>query len=305
MTLAISTAAVAASHPLLSGPSPARASASSMEFVVSTPNAIGTRVAAAAAVKPCATADAMNSMCGVSPLIRQPRHTIASNWPPSAACRAATGTSNEPGTRTMVMQSAPTPAAVSAATAPACSRSVMKSWYFDTTIATRRPLAGSLASMVRTGMGSVSFEGRRSLLEKGGGALPHVVGGHRQPEERGLQCGRLCRRHLQSAVDSVENVAHRDRGVACELVGQCACRRHQLASRDDAVDEPDSFGLRGRNRRAGQQELHRFRLADQAREPIRATVTGHQPKRDLGLAEPGRVSGQPQCTGHRQLAATA
>ena len=46
---AISTAAAAASHPLFDGPSPARSSASSTELVVSTPNVIGTPVAAAAA----------------------------------------------------------------------------------------------------------------------------------------------------------------------------------------------------------------------------------------------------------------
>ena len=56
----------------------ARSSASSTELVVSTPNAIGTPVAAAAAVSPCATADAMYSKCGVSPRMRQPRQTTAS-----------------------------------------------------------------------------------------------------------------------------------------------------------------------------------------------------------------------------------
>src|SRR5438445_171730 len=58
-TSAISIAATAASRPLLDGPSPARASASSTEFVVSTPNAIGTPVAAEPAASPCATAEQM------------------------------------------------------------------------------------------------------------------------------------------------------------------------------------------------------------------------------------------------------
>src|SRR3954466_2885982 len=56
---AISIAAAAASQPLLVGPSPARASASSAELVVSTPNVIGTPVSADACVRPCATADEM------------------------------------------------------------------------------------------------------------------------------------------------------------------------------------------------------------------------------------------------------
>ena len=53
-------------------------------------------------VSPCATADEMYSKCGVSPRIRQPRQTIASNRPLSAACCAASGISKAPGTRTTV-----------------------------------------------------------------------------------------------------------------------------------------------------------------------------------------------------------
>ena len=67
----------AASRPLFDGPGAARSSASSAELVVSTPNAIGTPVLAAAAVMPCAHADAMYSKCGVAPRIRQPRQTTA------------------------------------------------------------------------------------------------------------------------------------------------------------------------------------------------------------------------------------
>src|SRR5205814_7001704 len=66
-TDAISIAATAASCPLLAGPSPARAIASSTEFVVSTPKEIGTPVAPAAAAICSATAAAMIPMCGVSP----------------------------------------------------------------------------------------------------------------------------------------------------------------------------------------------------------------------------------------------
>src|SRR5207253_102966 len=57
-TPTISIAAAAASQPLFDGPSPARSIASSTEFVVRTPNAMGTPVAAAPAVKPLATAEA-------------------------------------------------------------------------------------------------------------------------------------------------------------------------------------------------------------------------------------------------------
>src|SRR6185436_12817526 len=86
---AISIAAAAASRPLLSGPGPDRAAACASSSVVSTPKAIGMPVSPAAAVMPCATAEAMWSKCGVSPRMMQPRQTMASKRPFSAATRAA------------------------------------------------------------------------------------------------------------------------------------------------------------------------------------------------------------------------
>src|SRR6188474_1082516 len=56
---AISSAAAADSRPLLAGPSPARAIASSAVFVVNTPNATGTPVACEARMMPSAAALAM------------------------------------------------------------------------------------------------------------------------------------------------------------------------------------------------------------------------------------------------------
>src|SRR5580765_1909476 len=44
-----------------------------------------------------------------------------------------------------------TPALARAASAPACSRSVTKSLYFETTTATRNPAAACVASIVRMG----------------------------------------------------------------------------------------------------------------------------------------------------------
>ncbi len=76
-SVAISTAASAASRPLLAGPAAARSTACSTESVVSTPKAIGTPVAAAASLMPCAAAEAMYSKCGVPPRITQPRQTTA------------------------------------------------------------------------------------------------------------------------------------------------------------------------------------------------------------------------------------
>ena len=52
---------------------------------------MGTPVAAAAAVMPCAHAEAMYSKCGVAPLIRHPRQTTAPTRPVSATRCAAIG----------------------------------------------------------------------------------------------------------------------------------------------------------------------------------------------------------------------
>ena len=70
----MSSAAVAASWPLLDGPSPARARASSAVFVVRSPNETGTCVMRRSMMRREA-ASAMYSKCGVSPRIRHPRHT--------------------------------------------------------------------------------------------------------------------------------------------------------------------------------------------------------------------------------------
>src|SRR5580765_2683032 len=113
------------------------------------------------------------------------------------------------------MPSRVTPAASSAAIEPVWSRSVTKSWYFDTTMATRRPLAAGLPSIVRIASSSTSPERRLALLEKGGGALAHIDGSHYETEERGFKCRPLRKRHFESAIHGVENVSRRNRSVAC------------------------------------------------------------------------------------------
>src|SRR5436190_404097 len=94
---AISSAAIAASHPLLPCLPPARSRAWSNVSVVSTPNVTGTPFRSAASRMPRAASAATKSKCGVSPRITAPRQTTAS-YPPGAASRSATrGISNAPG----------------------------------------------------------------------------------------------------------------------------------------------------------------------------------------------------------------
>src|SRR5436853_2580082 len=133
-SFAISSAAAAASRPLFPAPGPERSTACSSVSVVSTPKAIGTPVAEAARAMPSAAASAMYSKCIVSPLMRQPRQTTASNSPLSPRRWAVSGISKAPGTRSTVSASAGTSASAKNSCAPRSSPSVISSLKRETNI---------------------------------------------------------------------------------------------------------------------------------------------------------------------------
>src|ERR1043165_8500607 len=136
-SFAISSAAAAASRPLFPAPAPERSTACSSVSVVSTPKAIGTPGAEAARAMPCVAASAMYSKCIVSPLMRQPRQTTASNSPLSPRRWAVIGISKAPGTRITVSASGGTSASAKNCCAPRSSPSVISSLKRATTIAKR------------------------------------------------------------------------------------------------------------------------------------------------------------------------
>ena len=59
------------------------------------------------------------------------------------------------------------------------------------------------------------------------------------------------------------------------------------------------------DRVADQVHLERLLGADQPRQPLGAAEAGDDPELDLGLAEDGRLGGDPEVARHRQLAAAA
>src|SRR4029450_1733864 len=225
----------------------------------------------------------MYSKCGVSPRIRQPRQTTASNRPLSAACCADSGISNAPGTRTMVMSSRATPAASSALTAAAFSFSVTKGLNLETTMATRRPVPRPDPSMVTR---LTPLELGLPLREKRRRAFAHVVGRRHQAEERRFVLTRLGERHLESLVHGVDDLAERDRRAPRQLARPGARLRHQLGRRHDAIDETDPLRLVRGDRRAGENHLHRLAFADEAGQPLRTGVSRDEPQGDLRLTEP-------------------
>ena len=97
----------------------------------------------------------------------------------------------------------------------------------------------------------------------------------------------------------------RDRRLGGQLAAPHQRRLEQLVVGDDAVDEAEFERLLGEDRVADQVHLQRLVRPDQARQPLGAAEAGDDPELDLGLAEDGRLGGDPHVAGHRQLAAAA
>src|SRR5437879_8506340 len=134
------------------------------------------------------------------------------------------------------MSLAATPAASSAASAPACSRSVTKSWYFETMTAKQNSVARPLPSIV--GIPALpALELRLALLQKRRRALAHVFGGGDEAEQRRFVLARFGERHLDAFVHSADDVSHGDRRARGKLRGERAGFRHQFRGCDDSIHE--------------------------------------------------------------------
>ena len=75
--------------------------------------------------------------------------------------------------------------------------------------------------------------------------------------------------------------------------------------RHDARDEPERERLLGAEEAAGEDHVHRHRLADRPRQALRAAGAGDEAELDLRLAELRRLRGDDHVAEHRQLAAAA
>ncbi len=90
-----------------------------------------------------------------------------------------------------------------------------------------------------------------------------------------------------------------------DLLGRIQGVLDQLLGRNDTADQPAAFGLFGTHEAAGQVHVHRFGLADEPGQALGAAHAGNHPQVDFGLAEFGRVGGDDEIAGHRQLATPA
>ena len=252
---AISTAASAASRPLFDGPGAARSSASSAELVVSTPNDIGTPVLPAAAVMPCAHAEAMYSKCGVSPLIRQPRQTTAST--PSGLGDALRRHRNLERAR---------------------HAQHLDIALGDAGIAQRRLRAdqqavGDEIVEARDDNGYPHYFPCQTALRFSRNALvPSFMSADEAiaPNNAVSRNWPRVERAVESMMHGFEDVANRDRRLRRQRVRDLLRFAHQLRRRHDAIDEADLIRALRADHVAGQQDLERHAAADEARQPLAA-----------------------------------
>jgi len=91
-------------------------------------------------------------------------------------------------------------------------------------------------------------------------------------------------------------------GALAEICFRIDSARAMRLARGQLRDEADAIGFLGRDRFAGEDQLQRTPLADQARQALRAATAGQQPELHLGLPELGMFHGDSHRAGHRRLA---
>ena len=84
-----------------------------------------------------------------------------------------------------------------------------------------------------------------------------------------------------------------------------SARGHQLIGGNDFVHQADALRFLGADAIAGEDQLQRFPLAEEARHALRAAVAGNDAQRDLGQSDLRVLRGDADVTGQRQLAAAA
>jgi hypothetical protein len=89
--------------------------------------------------------------------------------------------------------------------------------------------------------------------------------------------------------DQFLGVAHREVGVGRDLAGELEHLVEQIVVRDDALHEPDAFGLVGHDDAAGEDQLQRLADAHQLGQVPRAARFGQEAGRHRDLAELGLV----------------
>jgi hypothetical protein len=124
-------------------------------------------------------------------------------------------------------------------------------------------------------------------------------------EDAPLEADALGERELERGVDGLLGGRDGEAALARDDLSHVEGLVKHGPAVDDARDDAPALGLGGGERAAGEDELHRARLADEAREPLRAAPARDHAQRDLGLPEHRRRRGEHDVARERELAPAA
>src|SRR5262245_1420712 len=172
-------------------------------------------------------------------------------------------------------------------------------------IAMGAPMAPSPIQPARSAMTLLVLELGLALLDERAHALLLVLGREERVEEPALEEDPFRERHLVGAVHRLLRHHHRwrrvlaDRGRGGERLVEERRRGHYPRH------EPHPLGFLRIHHAAGEDHVHRLRLSDRARQPLRPARAGHDADLDLGLPELRRVGGDDDVARERDLAPAA
>src|SRR5258708_7328482 len=146
---------------------------------------------------------------------------------------------------------------------------------------------------------------RRTFFEEGGGAFLLVFRCRADAEIGRFKRKPLGLAGLQPIVRRLQGELHGDRSVGRDLLQDRLGTVNQAGCGNDFVDEANAIGFLRRDRFAGEDQLQRTALADQARQALRTATAGQQAELHLGLSELGMFGGDSDRASHRRLAASA
>src|SRR5882672_283555 len=119
---------------------------------------------------------------------------------------------------------------------------------------------------------SASVKLRRTFFEESGGALLLVFRCRADAEIGRFERKPLGLAGVHSLVGRFQRELYGDRRVGGDLLQDRLGASDEIGRGDDFVDEANAIGFLGRDRLAGENELQRAALADQARQALRAAA---------------------------------
>ena len=144
-----------------------------------------------------------------------------------------------------------------------------------------------------------------AFLNKRRHAFLLPFGGERRVEHPPLVANALGEAGLEGTIDALLGEEHGGPRQRRNVL-RCGDRLvDQRLGRNDARDEAHSFCLFGVDHPAGEDHVHRLRLANQARQSLRGAGARQDPDGDLGLAKARRLGGKDEVAHQRQLASSA